>query len=196
MIIFDDAHRIEIERFLFLFMADLDFLAAEEAIAVLNFSRKTIDHSPLVKGLTESLMRDITISYARPFSENRGIMQKRHRLQMDALVPKEFHELHNELIERRDTIFAHTDLSALPRLISRYVTREGKGQYAVTFKKPKFEDLYEDVPKIMNLLAEIRKEVAKLKEGFGAEEDKRVEAGRKKGLEPAYPVDDEGNQAP
>ncbi|MBM1189342.1 hypothetical protein [Pseudomonas weihenstephanensis] len=57
-----------------------------------------------------ALLRDLTVSYARPFSVNKGKLAK-HTLGVKKYVPKEMVPLHEELVRLRMQQFAHTDLN-------------------------------------------------------------------------------------
>lgn len=64
----------------------------------------------LEKHIRESLFRDAVVSYAKPFSGNRGISgQSRLRL-ADTFVSAALRVAHDEIITLRDKLFAHMDL--------------------------------------------------------------------------------------
>jgi hypothetical protein len=56
------------------------------------------------------LLRDIVVSYARPFSGNKGETIPKHTLSKKE-VPKHLRPLHGELIDLRNQLFAHTDFT-------------------------------------------------------------------------------------
>ena len=56
------------------------------------------------------LLRSVIVSYSRPFSSNRGRVHRSHKLAM-RFVPNELRSLHQELIDLRMRLFAHTDFS-------------------------------------------------------------------------------------
>jgi len=64
------------------------------------------------------LLRDVVVSYGRPFSGNRGPDGKTHRIDV-SLVPDSQRQIHDELFRFRNTLFAHTDWNAYnPRMSS------------------------------------------------------------------------------
>ncbi len=65
------------------------------------------------------MLRDIIIAYSRPFSSNRGPGSTRHRLSIE-VVPQESRTLHAELIDMRNRLFAHTDMSARKPVVKSY----------------------------------------------------------------------------
>lgn len=67
----------------------------------------------------EMMLRDIIIAYSRPFSSNRGPDSTRHRLSLE-FVPQECRALHVELMDLRNRLFAHTDMSARKPVVKSY----------------------------------------------------------------------------
>lgn len=60
--------------------------------------------------LKEALFRDAVVSYAKPFSDNRGVHTRRGLKVPESVVPKELKAVHKELIHIRNQLFAHMDL--------------------------------------------------------------------------------------
>ena len=93
-------------RFLRLYAIDLQ--TAEHSLSVLDRCE-----DPDVR---MCIIRDIIVTYCRPFSGNRESekVRVRHRLTaiLPQVVPPEHEELHEYLRELRDQLFAHTDLKA------------------------------------------------------------------------------------
>lgn len=56
--------------------------------------------------LYHSLLTSMYVLYGRPFKKSHGV----GRLP-DDIVPKELHDIHNDLMLHRDKIFAHTDVN-------------------------------------------------------------------------------------
>jgi hypothetical protein len=79
------------------------------------------------------------VSYAAPYKTSEGIVKKRHRLD-DRYVPPQFAKLHERLLEARDKVHAHTDLSALDPKLS---FDDGTGQRLVTRIQNHFTGLEE-----------------------------------------------------
>lgn len=74
------------------------------AVASLLYAR----NEPL-SGPRSVLMRDMIVSYARPFSGNRAGHLRKHKLQAER-VPDEYKWLHEDLLQLRNELIAHTDL--------------------------------------------------------------------------------------
>jgi hypothetical protein len=87
------------------------------------------------------------VSYARPFSGNRGHAGARHSLP-ETTVPRAYLSLHRELIALRNNLLAHTDL---PRRNPRVKSVVRTIKY-VTFSGPDYEGLYRRADGIEALL--------------------------------------------
>ena len=104
----DEKQKTELYKLYRLYSMDFDM-----AIHTLNALKRYPKHTNryrLLQWVRYSLLRDAVVSYARPFSGNRGILFKSHSLSL-RLVPKEFRVLHSRLINLRSQLFAHTDLT-------------------------------------------------------------------------------------
>ena len=65
------------------------------------------------------IVRDAIISYARPFSDNNGILLKKWKLP-EKFIPKKYKDLHKELINMRDRVIAHSDMDFIdPSVVNR-----------------------------------------------------------------------------
>jgi hypothetical protein len=105
-----------------------------------------------------SLLRDIVVTYGKPFSGNMGRVFRRHRLQ-DDIVPSEMKPLHQELLGLRDQAFAHTDHDFRDLQIARFRRKEGGGLYTMSFRNPGYEKLNERSGEIRVLIIAVEMRV-------------------------------------
>lgn len=84
----------------FYFLCSSDF---EQVITTFELLKTCVDSQ-----LRYRLFVFIIISYARPFTQNRGNV-KSHSLKK-TIVPTVYRKLHDEVIEYRDRVVAHTDV--------------------------------------------------------------------------------------
>lgn len=96
-----EAEKLE-ERRAFLHLCSIDLDVARHALRMLDrYTRKDVRYS---------ILRDVVVTYARPFSDNKGKRITSHRLP-EKIVPEKLRPLHSELISYRNQLFAHTDLN-------------------------------------------------------------------------------------
>jgi len=128
-----------LENYYFLRMCSIDLDTALNTIKVLRrYKRLDVKYA---------LLRDLTVTYARPFSTNIGRLGK-HNLSVKKHVPKHFKPLHNELVRLRMEQFAHTDMTFYnPRVI-----KFGPQLFAMTFKAGGYEALLGKLPEIEELV--------------------------------------------
>jgi len=114
------------EDYLFLRLYSIDFDTALGSLAALD---RVTDGDVRV-----SMLRDIVVTYARPFSGNRGRSIRSHRLSdlLPAVVPQKHEALHAKLIRFRDQLFAHTDLEAYNPNPTKWV-QQGRATFPMTF---------------------------------------------------------------
>lgn len=115
-------------RFLRLYSIDLQI--ARQTLALLRRYRR-ID-------VRYALLRDAVVAYARPFSGNRDPSGKSHRLPRQ-LVPKAHRPLHDDLLNLRNQLFAHTDFAARRPTVMRWRTDKGF-RYPLGFANPPYEE--------------------------------------------------------
>lgn len=113
-------------RFLRLYSIDLQM--ARQTLALLRRYRR-----PDVR---YALLRDAVVAYARPFSGNRDPSGKSHRLRRQ-LVPKAHRLLHDDLLDLRNQLFAHTDFAAQRPTVMRWQTNKGF-RYPMGFANPPY----------------------------------------------------------
>src|SRR5690348_8308954 len=110
----------------------IDFEMAKQACDLL--SKQTSDE------LRYTILRDVVVSYSRPFSGNRGKLVRKHRLS-DATVPNGMSALHAELIALRDQAFAHTDHEFIKPQHARWPRADGSAQYPMSFRVPPYQSM-------------------------------------------------------
>jgi hypothetical protein len=89
-----------IEEYYFYRLYSIDLDSTKHSLRVIQRYRR--------KDVRYCLLRDIIVSYARPFSGNKGQDISKHTLTR-RVVPKRLWPLHDELINLRNELFAHTD---------------------------------------------------------------------------------------
>jgi hypothetical protein len=135
------------EEYIFLRLSEHDMEQAQETFILLRDNTKNNYFFPLI--------RDIVISYTRPFSGNRGIQKPKYKLPKKELVPKKFYPLHDSLIKFRDTMFAHTDIKAKEAKLGRW-NRAGQIIYPMSFKMTRYDDLRGDIENINDLIGAVK----------------------------------------
>ncbi len=150
----------QVEKYAFLRLYDQDFEMALHTIKVLKRYRKSDVRFPL--------LRDIVVSYCRPFTESRGIGIKKDFLD-NRFPDEEMEELHEELLKLRKQLFAHTDLSYKQPKISNWST-EQKKWFPVSFKGFDYQALDSKLPKIQRLIqctqSNLREKIAEYENHF------------------------------
>jgi hypothetical protein len=104
------------------------------------------------------ILRDIVVTYSRPFSKNFGRVFRKHALPED-IVPAAMRQLHGELINLRDQVFAHTDHGFRNPQIARFPRKSGGGDYPMSFRNPAYEDLNTRLPEIRELVVSVEEGV-------------------------------------
>ena len=90
----------QLEQYYFFRLYSIDLDSAKHILCVLKRYRR--------KDVRYCLLRDLVISYCRPFSGNKGDKISKHVL-TKKVVPKDLRPLHDELVKVRNQLFAHTD---------------------------------------------------------------------------------------
>lgn len=103
------------------------------------------------------LLRDLVVTYSRPFSSNRGSVSRTHKLDV-AVIPAEMRPLHDELLSLRDQAFAHTDREFHGPEIGRYPKSEGAA-YFMSFRRPAYEGLNARLDEILGLVVSVEASV-------------------------------------
>lgn len=100
-----------------------------------------------------ALLRDIIVTYARPFSSSKGKEIKKHKLSLK-FVPSQKRNLHNELIDLRNQLFAHTDLQYKNPKVGKWDFGHYK-MYPMSFKGFDYKKLHRKIDEITNLITEV-----------------------------------------
>lgn len=139
------------ETYYFLRMYSIDLNTARQAIKVLKRYRR-----PDVR---YALLRDLIVTYVRPFSTNIGPKSK-HHLGVKAHVPKGSKELHKELVRVRMEQFAHTDLRYYTPTATAFRGPQGEHYgYGMMFKSYDYEALLRRLPEIEALVFAVESSV-------------------------------------
>lgn len=136
-----------IEKYKFYRLCDIDFDTTLHTLKVLR-RYKGLD-------VRYPLLRDITITYARPFSKNKGKVISNHKLKGKEFVPPKFMYLHTYLIDIRNQSFAHTDLPIRNPKVANWSTLENKW-FPMSFKACDLEELDKKADVLPVLVAAIR----------------------------------------
>ena len=107
-----------------------------------------------------ALFRDIAVTYARPFSVNRGILIPKHHLSLTH-VPKSARAMHKELIDLRNSQYAHTDLKFHDPRVASFGTKQ-KPWHPMSFK-------YFDYRRLLDRLSEVEALVKAVEKSVNAE---------------------------
>lgn len=119
----------ELYCFLRLYLIDLD--TASSIIPLLKRYKRD--------DVKISLLRDIAVTYARPFSGNEGIKISKHQLALTH-VPRSSKTTHQKLINLRNSQFAQTDLKFHAPKVSRFGAKENP-YYPMSFKSFDYRQL-------------------------------------------------------
>jgi hypothetical protein len=132
-------------------MYSVDLNAAAEALKVLKrYRRPEVRHA---------LLRDLIVTYVRPFSGNQGKGTK-HRLKPDGHVPTDMRSLHDELVRVRMQQFAHTDLSYYTPVTMAFRGSNGEFHgYGMMFKGYDYAALLRKLPDIATLIRAVETSV-------------------------------------
>ena len=142
----DEKQKTELYKLYRLYSMDFDM--AIRTLAVLKRYPKSSNRYRLLQEIRYSLLRDAVVSYARPFSGNRGVLFKSHSLPLK-LVPREFRQLHSQLMTLRSQLFAHTDLSYR----NPKVMQLGR-LFPISVRAFDYESLNDEVCKLYKLISE------------------------------------------
>jgi len=92
----------QFEQYCFYRLYSIDLDTVRHSLRMLKrYRRQDVRHS---------ILRDIVVGYARPFSGNKGKLFKKYHLSMKS-VPSDLRSLHSEMLDVRMRTLAHTDYS-------------------------------------------------------------------------------------
>ena len=107
----------QMEQYYFYRLYSIDLDNTKHILRILKRYRR--------KDVRYCLLRDIVVSYCRPFSGNKGKKISTHTLNKK-VVPKELCILHDELVEIRNQLFAHTDYTYRQPKVANWSTDSQK----------------------------------------------------------------------
>ena len=145
----------DIEKYYFYRLYSIDLDSTKHSLCVLKrYRRKDVRHC---------LLRDIVVSYARPFSGNKGQDIPKHKL-TKKVVPRNLRQLHDDLIKLRNQLFAHTDYTYRRPKVANWSTASQKW-FPMSFRSY-------DYAKLDSRVSEIESLVKVVEENLQAEIDK------------------------
>ena len=126
-------------------LSHLSLIDMERASRSIEYLATTVDDH-----LREALFRDAVVSYAKPFSDNRGVFTKKGLRISEKGIPQELKVVHLEVIRVRDKLFAHIDLDVQnPELTHFEINGEMHHPFSVTgYGKVFAEHLVEPLGKL------------------------------------------------
>lgn len=138
------------ERYCFLRLYAVDLDTALHTIKVLRHYKRADVQYPL--------LRDIAVTYVRPFSGNKGEHFQKDQLSTRKHVPKPMRELHDELVRARMEQFAHTDLKFYRPKIAKF-RGSRKPWFPMGFKGYDYGTLLKRLPQIEMLIRAVESSV-------------------------------------
>lgn len=135
----------EKEQYHFLRLYSIDFDTAKHILRVLKRYRR--------KDVRYCILRDLIVTYCRPFSGNKGDKMTKHTLTAK-VVPKELRPLHNELLNIRNQLFAHTDYTYRQPKVINWSTDTYKW-FPMQFRGFDYDKLDKRVPEILKLVQSV-----------------------------------------
>lgn len=132
----------EFEDYCFYRLYSIDFNSARNSVRLVRRYRR--------KDIRYCVLSEVTVTYARPFSANRGRLWRSHRLP-ETIVPGKFQTLHAELMKLRNEAFAHTDLGFRRPRLARWATKS-RPIYPMSFANPDFAALDHRVDDVEQLV--------------------------------------------
>jgi len=139
-----------LEEYEFLRLYSIDLERSKQLLQL----TATVDRNELRYPLLELAV----ITYARPFSVNRGRYIRRHSLTTN-IVPQRSRQLHDALLALRDQAFAHTDHAFRDPKVARFPLGEGRHFYPMSFTNPAWDNLLRDLHVIEALVTQIESAV-------------------------------------
>lgn len=138
-----------LEKYKFLRLYDMDFESALHTLKVLRRYRK--------KGVRYALIRDVIVTYGRPFTESRGFKIDRDFFGIKFDHP-DIEKLHNDLLTLRKELFAHTDLTYKNPKVVNWST-ETYSWFPMSFKGFDYGTIESKLPEIKRLIEHAQKQV-------------------------------------
>lgn len=149
------------EQFIFYDLAHGDMFRVKKN---LEYLESTTD-----RHLRDVLCRDAIVSYCKPFTSNRGKYQKNKLVVPESFVPKALRSEHKALMNARNELIAHMDISKQSAKLERYDVN-GAPHFAYSVKGYELVDFSDLVSHIGELASAVENALlnanTKLKSGF------------------------------
>lgn len=140
---------VDFEKYCFLRLYAIDLDTALHTIKVLRrYKRADVQYS---------LLRDIAVTYARPFSGNEGDKIPNHRLQKKH-IPIRLKHLHEELVRLRKEQFAHTDLKFHRPKVAKF-PGTAKPWFPMAFRNYNYDNLLSQLSEIEELIRDVERSI-------------------------------------
>ena len=139
------------EHYKFYRLYDMDFDSALHTLKILK-RYKRLD-------IRNALLRDITVTYARPFFGNKGDNISNHILSLK-FIPSRQRNLHNELMNLRKQLFAHTDLTYRNPRIANWSSGQRRW-FPMSFRGYDYSSLDKRMDEIESLISSVQDELRK-----------------------------------
>jgi hypothetical protein len=140
------------EQYCFYMLAETDMNQAPNSLKIIRRYKK--------KDVINALIRDVVVTYSRPFSNCKGIHIATHRLDKDKFVPQNLHALHEKITKYRHQIFAHTDLTARKPTLARFPIGSCY-RPAMSFKGYSPRDFENDLPRIEEIIHKVQENISR-----------------------------------
>jgi len=135
------------EEYYFYRLYSIDFDSTKHALRILKRYRR--------KDIRYCLLRDIVVSYVRPFSVNKGTHIPKHTL-TKKVVPSRLRPLHDELVDLRNQLFAHTDYQYRRPKVANWST-PAKKWFPMSCRAYDFDKIDSRISEIELLVKEVEK---------------------------------------
>lgn len=137
-----------LEKYKFLRLYDMDFESALWILKVLSRYKK--------KDVRYALIRDVIVTYSRPFTESKGFNISKDFCGVKFDDPDK-KKLHDDLLRLRNELFAHTDLTFRNPKVANWSTDTYKW-FPMSVKGFDYKDLESRLPEIKRLVRYVQKQ--------------------------------------
>ena len=135
------------EQYYFYRLYSIDLDDSKHILRVLKRYRR--------KDVRYCFLRDLVVSYCRPFSGNKGKKISKHVL-IKKVVHKGMRTLHDEMVELRNQLFAHTDYTYRQPKVANWSTDSYKW-FPMSFRGYDYNKLNRRIPEISKLVDAVEK---------------------------------------
>lgn len=157
------------EQYYFYRLYSIDLDDAKHILRVLKRYRR--------KDVRCCLLRDLVVTYCRPFSGNKGNKMTSHVL-TTKVVPRDLRALHNELLSLRNQLFAHTDYTYRRPQVANWSTGSHKW-FPMSFRGFDYNRLDAQVPEIHELVIVVEKNLQDIIDKLHETPDSLPDSGQK-----------------